>query len=55
MAISISFAAWISLAAKAGYKLTAVPAVYVLSCWSCGKHCPDIATVDLQLQRMEMK
>ena len=39
-------------AALAGHTLTQVSNGFMLSCWSQSKHCHDLATVEVMLNRM---
>lgn len=52
-AASKSFKTAQARAALAGHTLIQTTIGYMLSRWSHSKHCPDLATVDVLLDRME--
>lgn len=50
-----SFKTMQARAALAGHTLTQVSTGFMLSRWSQSKHCPDLATVEVLLDRMGAK
>lgn len=42
-------------AALAGHTLTEAPGGFMFSRWNHSTHCPDLATVETLLQRMDVK